>query len=166
MMAYAALTQDKLNDLLERTSEIFVVNKPAYVWRVNSLGMGEHHGYIPCWYIVDRDGNVLDGGYQSGNNCRSGKANYARKKDAMAVAMGLKWGYANLDKLTAANEHASIVKGWEADCPLKKTYGLADEDPYDLYECGVTDAYRVSIGRTDSHRKVPAITDGRKYKVK
>lgn len=69
--------------------ELKIVKKEAYVWRVNSLGMGEHHGYIPCWYVVDKNTDeIISGGYRSGNNYQSGTANIPRKKDAKAFIDG------------------------------------------------------------------------------
>ncbi len=63
--------------------------KEAYVWRVNSLGMGEHFNHIPCWYVVDKDTDeVISGGYNSGSNYQSGSANIPRRKDAKAFIDG------------------------------------------------------------------------------
>lgn len=163
-MALTAPTQEQLVELQEQTKELFVVNKPAYVWRVNSLGMGEHHGHIPCWYIVDRDGNPVDGGYRSGNNCQSGSAHIPRKKDAMAIAKGLQWGLANADKLDLANFSGYHIDGWQEDCPFKKTYD--DGCLYGLYENGILDAVRFLTGRRNKLATGDKIIDCRKYKVK
>ncbi len=159
------LSHDKLNAVIEQTRQLFVVNNPAYVWRVNSLGMGEHHNYIPCWYIVDSEGNILDGGYSSGNNCRSGHANFPRKKDAMAVAKGLQWGFANLDKLSVDSARYSYVKGWEESCPYPNSYDM-DNDPRGLYDAGVTDAFNIAKGKRAFARRAAPITGVRKYAVK
>lgn len=164
-MTYAAPSQEKLNELITQTRTLFVVNNPAYVWRVNSLGMGEHHNYIPCWYIIDNEGTVLDGGYSSGNNCRSGYARLHRKKDAMALAQGLKWGFANLDKLSQDNGRYDYITGWEEACPYPKSYDM-DNDPRSLFEAGVSDAYKVSIGKLIFGKKQSPITGVRKYAVK
>ncbi len=68
---------------------LIIVKKPAYVWRVNSLGMGEHFAHIPCWYVVDADTNeIIEGGYRSGNNYQSGSAYMPRKKEAKAFIDG------------------------------------------------------------------------------
>jgi len=71
------------------------VNRPAYVWRVYALGMGAIHGNIPCWYVVDTEiGEDIVGGYDNGNNSRSGSAYLSRKRDAQAWLDGYLSGLA------------------------------------------------------------------------
>lgn len=61
-----------------------IENEPAYIWRIYCWGQFAGHNYVPCWYVYNAEGKRVAGGYDSGNNTRSGSANLARRKDAKA----------------------------------------------------------------------------------
>lgn len=59
-------------------------NQPAYVWRMHCWNAHADHNWIACWYVFDAEGKRVTGGYDSGNNTRSGSAGIPRRKDAKA----------------------------------------------------------------------------------
>jgi len=61
-----------------------IENQPAYVWRMYCWHSHAGHNHIPCWYVFDAEGKQVTGGYDSGNNTRSGSADIPRRKDAKA----------------------------------------------------------------------------------
>lgn len=65
-----------------------IENIPAYIWRTYCWGSHAGHNYVDCWYVFDAQGRKVAGGYDAGNNTRSGKANLARRKDARAWVDG------------------------------------------------------------------------------
>lgn len=65
-----------------------IENIPAYIWRTYCWGSHSGHAYVACWYVFDDKDRKVSGGYDSGNNTRSGHANLARLKDAKAWVDG------------------------------------------------------------------------------
>ncbi|EQM71634.1 hypothetical protein QYE80_21480 [Pseudomonas tohonis] len=65
-----------------------IENQPAYIWRIHCWGQFADHNHVPCWYVYDANGKCVAGGYDSGNNTRSGSANIPRRKDAKAWVDG------------------------------------------------------------------------------
>ncbi|MBH3307942.1 hypothetical protein I5P84_00550 [Pseudomonas mosselii] len=61
-----------------------IENNPAYIWRIYCWGAHSGHNHVACWYVLDAEGKRLAGGYDAGNNTRSGRANIPRRKDAKA----------------------------------------------------------------------------------
>lgn len=61
-----------------------IENQPAYVWRMYCWHAHSGHNHIACWYVFDEEGKQVAGGYNSGNNTRSGYADIPRRKDAKA----------------------------------------------------------------------------------
>lgn len=145
--------------------QLFVTNSPAYVWRGHSRGMGADMNDAPCWYVVDSERNIYDGGYYSGGNTESGYANHERKKDALAYAQGFAWAMKNLSKLSKkANTRNNIVTGWEEECPHGKN--TADDREYHEYRQGVYDAWEKSINNQRLHTGKILEGEPRLYKVK
>ena len=65
-----------------------IENEPAYIWRLYCWAQFANHSHVPCWYVYDATGKRVAGGYDAGNNTRSGSANLARRKDAKAWVDG------------------------------------------------------------------------------
>jgi hypothetical protein len=66
-----------------------VVKTEEYMWR--SYCWNQHHGYayVTCWWVRDADTDELIlGGYNNGNNTRSGSVFIERKRDAKAFIDG------------------------------------------------------------------------------
>lgn len=65
-----------------------IENEPAYLWRIYCWGSHADHNNVACWYVYDAEGKRVAGGYRSGNNCKSGSVDLARRKDAKAWVDG------------------------------------------------------------------------------
>ncbi|HBO2241647.1 hypothetical protein [Pseudomonas aeruginosa] len=65
-----------------------IENERAYIWRTYCWGSHAGHNWVACWYVYDAHGKRVAGGYDSGNNTRSGSAHMARRKDAKAWVDG------------------------------------------------------------------------------
>ena len=65
-----------------------IENEPAYLWRSYCWGSHYDHANVACWYVYDTEGKRVAGGYDSGNNTRSGSVHIARRKDAKAWVDG------------------------------------------------------------------------------
>ncbi|EMY3672604.1 hypothetical protein [Pseudomonas aeruginosa] len=65
-----------------------IENEPAYLWRMYCWRQHAGHAYVACWYVYDAEGNRVAGGYDGGNNTRSGSVHIARRKDAKAWVDG------------------------------------------------------------------------------
>lgn len=61
-----------------------IENRPAYIWRMYCFKQHAGHSHVACWYVQDAQGKQVAGGYDAGNNTRSGSAKLARRKDAKA----------------------------------------------------------------------------------
>ena len=86
-------------------TKLFIASAPAYVWRVNSWGMGENLNWIPCWYVVTENNQVVSGGYVSGGNTQSGYASISRKNEAVAFVKGYNWAINNLSEVNQRSSY-------------------------------------------------------------
>lgn len=127
-----------------------LASKPAYVWRVNSLGMGETLNWIPCWYVIDADSdnNIIIGGSNGGNNTQSGYSYISRKKDAVAFIEGYHWCLNSPESVISFNSYSTT--GWENECPYPRK--MNTEDQRSFFEEGVTAAKKyLSDGKITSN---------------
>lgn len=72
-------------------THLTVTKTREYVWRIGPFGNASlsSHNHITCWHVDNaKTGNRFEGGHKQGNNCQSGSAVFARKKDAKAWADG------------------------------------------------------------------------------
>ncbi len=68
--------------------DLKITKSREYVWRTQLGGQFAWHNYIDAWNVVDGEGNIVEGGAVSGNNCNSGYAVLPRKKYAQAWILG------------------------------------------------------------------------------
>lgn len=123
-----------------------VAKCPAYVWRVHSWGRGETHNWIDCWYVINAERHIIDGGYYSGSNIKSGYAHISRKKEAVAFVEGFHWAQDNLTQLSRAGN--SDIKGINNPYAYARaTHKTYDAEMEHMFESGAIRAYEELVER-------------------
>lgn len=109
-----------------------IENEPAYIWRTSCWGQFANHNHVACWYVYDATGKRVAGGYDSGNNTRSGSANIPRRMDAKA------WVDGYLAFHNEPENRAVVAGGYCVHAPTygKPCAGRSKEEMQAFFECG------------------------------
>ena len=65
-----------------------IENREARIYKSYCWNAYFEAAYSPCWYVLDAEGNVLEGGFGRGSNCRPGYVTFATRREAKAWALG------------------------------------------------------------------------------